>query len=866
MTLTQRNRKADRRRNAQLRHETSRKQTVCILFALLTSSSAMDLGSDLATPILATDAREYHWTDQYGDFTQTGSGTGLDAAAEGRAAQAAQAAQVAADRAALREAAREAAEAKKQQGLDATYGTGRHIKDRFEAERQERLAGAEVPGMDETEALLMSLCEEHQIDLKKLGYNDGLPIERQLFNRFVKMVVTGAAGGGAYVGVGAATKALAMQSGACHLAAHTTTSHSAGALVANTGAGLKGSAIVGVAKLLPALAGAGAGLYTYNRIQTYYQRLDQQSLLTLLFRIRELKLTPAEQDKRVVAACIDQMRRTLNLSSAKFEFSGETSVFERAHQLDGMYNTEDKLYNKSMPVQKIGAITHGIYHSPLVPIHESLSFLISVCPSTYVKGALTTALLSPAIPLAGFPLAYAAYEAYSSMLPGIFKDAAVALNKVQNMDQMEKLECGLDETMFFKYRERVHTSFDVLEHNVFEGVFALPGMLYKALTYVGVLHQCMNMPGPSYLDERMLAGEQSVAMYNVDANFLREVANAADKDIKHVTVADLAAYRASKIEPARLQALADAIKGMAEPGHTESWTYEKLQEDMGLSFPTLVQRDEVDEELPKMLYNADEQTYFDHESQQGRIQAACFVYALATRGDIGCPLSASQFDKGYTWGAPRLTNAFLGSEVYYKNRRYRVEKKTCNGKHRKGNKDTKIKVTLKPLDVEKFVDSKPIVVEFAAEQRHEDAEAHGGAHGQKAGAVMGSAGAILAVGVGNVVSCGGALAVGGAATAGAYVGKKTGAFADDTFCVADLNKLHDFKVADVMNFHNIAAYYAWDTMFAPLSKCLNELKEEFPSFGGVAEAEVIHTALKQQIVAEQAAAEAQTSMMNAGLF
>merc|ERR1712072_182678 len=133
--------------------------------------------------------------------------------------------------------------------------------------------------------------------------------------------------------------------------------------------------------------------------------------------------------------------------------------------------------------------------------------------------------------------------------------------------------------------------------------------------------------------------------------------------------------------------------------------------------------------------------------------------------------------------------------------------------------------------------------------------------GKKAGAVMGAAGGILAYGVGNVMSCGGVAVVGGAGLAAGYVGQKTGAFADDTFCVADLNQLHEFKVADVMNFHNIAAYYAWDTMFAPLGKCLNELKEEFRSLGGVAEAEVIHAALKQQIVAEQAAvvAAAQSS-------
>merc|ERR1719482_147675 len=378
------------------------------------------------------------------------------------------------------------------------------------------------------------------------------------------------------------------------------------------------------------------------------------------------------------------------------------------------------------------------------------------------------------------------------------------------------------------------------------------------------------MPGPSYLDERVLADEESLASYNVDSDFLREVAEAAGKEIKLVTVADLAAYRASKIEPARLQELADAIKGMAEPGHTESWTYEKLQEDMGLSFPTLVQRDETEDEedLPKMLRNASTgENYFNHNSQQGRIQAACFVYALATRGDIGSPLPASQFDKGYCWGAPRFTNAYLGSEVYYQNRRYRVEKKSCNGRHNQGGRAT-IKVTLKPLDVKKFEDSTPIVVEFAAEQHHEEAMAHGGAHGMKAAAVMGAAGGILTVGLTNVATCGGAAAVGGAGLAAGYVGKKTGAWADDTFCVADLNKLHEFKVADVMNFHNIAAYYAWDTMFQPLGKCLNELKETFPSLAHdqVAEAEVIHEALKQQVVADQKAAEAEASMMQLGLF
>lgn len=578
----------------------------------------------------------------------------------------------------------------------------------------------------------------------------------------------------------------------------------AGKLVAAKHAGILGAgATAACGTLIPVGIGGCTFLGSYMHIQKHQKEKDRRVLTDVLADIRKRTADNVPQgDAMCLAACRRNMKATLYTGRSGEDWSGEVSLYQRSTTLEGLKNCEDALLYKCLPVHKIGLITHGIYHSPAVPIHETLMSLIAYGKAAGWTAAtlasLTTFLTSPAIPAAGFPICFAVYTACHSILPKLYEDAAIAYQTLLDTSEDKRPEdLSLDD--FFGYRSKVHCNFETLDHPFFQKEY--PAAFRHIFGGRHLVRNLMAMSGPTYLDEKVVRKERSLR--GVCKTTPTERANAGKAGMPIDTVARLAEYRAHVLETAGqgqyLDSLADAIKATAEPGHTESWSVQRLQENFGLTFPTVASRTE----------GTSKHARFDLTGQEGRLQYACYLWALATKGDVGISVTLDQFNKSPFWGAPRSTNMWIGSEVFYQNERYRIESVTPVNEH------ANIDVVLERVNVDTMQQER-VTIKFAAERTLEAAAHHGGAHGGVAAGVIGGAGAVVATG-------GLAIPLGVAAGA-AVLGGAAGTFKDYGAEATDAKEVAQLKMADLYPFHNDVAQFAWDIQYKSLSAILETLK------------------------------------------
>jgi len=690
--------------------------------------------------------------------------------------------------------------------------------DRFDAETV--LAQAEM----------MALCKEANIQLNQT-------VEQECMERAKKIGAAIGVGGAGFEGGNILGHKLAVASGACYL---DKTNH----LQAVKGAGLKGTLLKGVCgTLLPAGLGGVGFIAAYEGMRRKQARKDQQSLIEMLQKIREAegaKVTDA--DLAGLAACNERLRATLNLEEIKGEdFSTEVSLYERAYSTEGILNCDDKMFFKTMPLQKIGLITHGIYHSPLVPIHEGLMSLMTYGTthgwSHATLSMLGTMFASPLIPGAGFPLAYFFYSLVQSVTPKLFEDAHIAK---MHLERVGEGNCnGVRATDFFTYRGKVHTNWETLNNPIFHKDYPL---CWRHLFKGGLgCRQKFVMNGPTYLDETVIRKEMPVALdkatqrgnpgsrqrreYNANvaeiaegkaynAKMLRQckltndqvdqIADFLGKAATAVTVCDIADYRAAQLSGSAegvevLTKLQSAIENMAEANYVESWSYERLQEDFGLHFPTVVSREE--ETIPAMLEN------FQMGTQQGKLQAGCFIWALATLGDVGTEVTTDLLNDSLFWGAPRKTNMWVGSQVYYNNKLHTVVSKHENAAH------DGIDIELRTTNLD-TLQEETVALTLDAERDLAHAALHGGVHHGIAGGVLGGGVAVIASGPAAPIAA-------GALVGGAVMGTHHDHHARAT----NADQVGELKIADTYTFHNQAANLAWEIQYKPLTASLEHLKE-----------------------------------------
>lgn len=707
--------------------------------------------------------------------------------------------------------------------------------------REERAARAvAVPDLDAViDAETVLAQEEMRKMCEQAGIALGVTVEQNHWERFKKVTAAMTVGGAGYAG-GTKLGHVIGTSGAlghcCHL-------DKQGKLAVSKGAAVKGTIVKGVCgTLLPAGLGAAGLIGTWEYIKRSQAMADRQTLVDVLRTIRTAgSAQVTDKDLTFIAACKQRMQDTLNLQNESHDFSTQVSLFERAFNTEGIINCEDKLFTKTMPLQKVGIITHGIYHSPAVPIHEGLAMIMTYGQthgwSDATMQSLGAAFGSPIIPGAGFPLAYFFYSIVQSVTPKLYEDADIARTHTQRLSEAERN--GVRESDFFEYRGKVHASWNTLNNSVFKNDYPI---CWRHL-FNGALgcRQTMTMNGPTYLDEmKIIKGPADVPQgclpccsdrraaalalrakslrdFKLTDQQVREIAVYFNKQLVDVTVADLASYRAMKLEESgaagrkTLNNLATAIKNMAEPGHAESWTYERLQADFGLAFPSVVSRDQAT--IPDALIEAD----FAMHTQQGRIQAACFMWALATMGDVGSEVTLALMNgdlihggpSAVMWGAPKKTNFWKGAQVYYQNKRYTLVKKADI---KNANGEDAIELTLSAPNLVSMLDEE-IVLTLEAEVSCTHAAAHGGAHHGVAGAVLGGAGAVITGG--SVMVTGGGLALAGAAY---------GTYSDYVAEATNAEQVGELKIADHFPFHNSAATFAWDCKYKLMSETLETLK------------------------------------------
>eukprot|EP00928_Gymnodinium_smaydae_P099907 TRINITY_DN9664_c0_g1_i2.p1 TRINITY_DN9664_c0_g1~~TRINITY_DN9664_c0_g1_i2.p1 ORF type:complete len:736 (+),score=44.66 TRINITY_DN9664_c0_g1_i2:70-2277(+) len=563
-------------------------------------------------------------------------------------------------------------------------------------------------------------------------------------------------------------------------------------------------------------------------------------------------LEEVEHDGQCAPLLHKYMQSYFNTEPIKDDSSKYISLFMRASVLNGVPHSEDSILEKSIPTNTVAAVAHAIYHSPAVPIHESISiymaYLHSHGASAATIHAWSLALASPAIPLMGFPIAFVINKMAEYYVPYMFSKSKELLKQPNLTNE------------YFQYRGRVYAPYKLVSNydaemkedrarlrrasaaapktcryrksargNVFtKKIQSLMEQfpdrfeerikealrqeytdrevqacfdLIKEREKFGIRKKLFQLavPPPTYMDEWFLDEHNGSSVW--------EIARQQEDMVKTLSGGDQVLKNLSQ---ALLQ-MADLDEEGNEinfEGHlTEgSWNYERLQNIFDLPFPVLPNR------------SSDENV-----RSEVRLREAIYLWILVKKGNVGKPVDKATFNghtlRSYFWGAPKVANTYRGSDVLHEQQRCEISGEQAIPK------ELKIKVTLdcwdvggaKPTRSNRTVDIPARVVPWKDSFTH-----HGTHHGLAFGAMGGVAGFLL---FGHL-----ALPIAAGVVAGAIVAPLVGVTAmasKDNYLqkmeVTDENILSGIKYADSNTFYHPMASLAWDCQFKPLKNAIQSL-------------------------------------------
>jgi len=401
---------------------------------------------------------------------------------------------------------------------------------------------------------------------------------------------------------------------------------------------------------LPVLGGAAVTYYVYKKCEGHAVKM-------VMYAIHDVGEAPDAEEllKKYKSVAASQLQANLK------DCLAEPSFWEVACSVEGSSSAINRFMDRGLPTTKVSAYTHGVYHSPLVPLHETTLFLIwSYTPTCWMAqcgisiGMLKAFLIRPEITLAGVPIAWAVSKYADRMSERLFEDSRQVYNAEVAAAGASIIDLKQD---FFEYRGKVYCDKSKTD-NVQASDIEL-----KALRHCKFFNGGLN--APTFLEQKAATHDELMRLTQLELDELRTPMWSANSEAP--TFAELALFLEDKCVIAGkthvLKAVAKGISKMAEKNTAESWSYVKMQAEHGLTFPTLYA------EKQSEVVNE----FFDTTTNQGQLQAALYMNAIVQGGDVGCPVRDHDVNASHTWGASQKTNLWVASQVMYQNKYWTVK-------------------------------------------------------------------------------------------------------------------------------------------------------------------------------------------------